>query len=151
MKIQAESLLYLDRFSDIRYINYVGFLREELDRYFGGEKVVFRMPIDWSDYSSFQRQVLQYAGSIPYGQRVAYGDVARAIGNAKAARAVGQALHINRTPIIVPCHRVLAGDGKLGGFGGGIEYKQKLLDIEGIPYRSVRVATECQAVSLGRV
>lgn len=134
MKIQAESHLSLDRFSAIRYINYMGLLREELEGYFADKKAAFRTPIDWSDYTAFQRQVLQYTASIPYGRKAAYGDVARAIGNAKAYRAVGQALHINRTPIVVPCHRVLAGDGKLGGFGGGVECKQKLLNIEGIAY-----------------
>lgn len=133
---QAKWCLLLDEFLEIEQVEQIGTLHEELERYFAGESVVFHTPVDWSGYTVFQRQVLEYITSISYGQVAAYGNVAKEIGRAKAYRAVGQALHINRTPIVVPCHRVLASGGKIGGFAGGIECKQKLLDLERISYRT---------------
>lgn len=109
-------------------------LEAELQQYFTGEKVDFSIPIDWSNYTPFQRTVLQYTATIPYGQAVSYGDVAKAISKPKAFRAVGQALHINRTSIVVPCHRVLASGNKLGGFGGGLACKRMLLELENVIY-----------------
>ena len=68
---------------------------------------------------------------IPYGHFVTYGELARRIGKPKASRAVGGALGANPLPIVLPCHRVVAGEGKLGGFTGGLDLKIKLLDLEG--------------------
>jgi methylated-DNA-[protein]-cysteine S-methyltransferase len=105
-------------------------LTDELKLYLQGYAVDFSTPIDWEDYTPFQREVLQYTATIPYGQTRTYREVAIAIGHPLAARAVGGALHINRTPIVVPCHRVLGSNGSLTGFGGGIEMKQALLLLE---------------------
>lgn len=105
-------------------------LQQELNMYFKGYNVDFGIRVDWSGYTHFQRQVLQHTANIPYGQVETYGQVAMAIGSPKAPRAVGQSLHINRTPLVVPCHRVIGAGGKLTGFGGGLEMKQALLLLE---------------------
>jgi methylated-DNA-[protein]-cysteine S-methyltransferase len=131
---QAKEQLGITRFPTITKVWQNGALQEGLDRYFSGEKVKFHSLIDWSGYTPFQCDVLQYTHTIGYGEAVAYGDVAKAIGRPKASRAVGQALHINRTPIVVPCHRVLASGSKIGGFGGGLDCKRTLLNMEGIRF-----------------
>lgn len=105
-------------------------LRQELNIYWRGFAVEFGVPIDWRGYTAFQEAVLTYTAKIPYGQRISYGTLAKEIGNPKAVRAVGGALHINRVPIVVPCHRVVGANGSLTGFGGGIELKQALLLLE---------------------
>lgn len=105
-------------------------LTRELSLYFSGYRVDFGVPVDWSGYTAFQAAVLRHTMRIPYGVTQSYGEVAAAVGSPKAARAVGGALHINRTPIIVPCHRVVGSDGGLTGFGGGIELKRALLLLE---------------------
>jgi len=73
--------------------------------------------------------VAQAAGD-PYGETISYGELAKRVGNPKASRAVGSANGKNRIPIVIPCHRVIAGDGTLGGFGGGLPTKEKLLALE---------------------
>jgi methylated-DNA-[protein]-cysteine S-methyltransferase len=105
-------------------------LRQELNMYWRGFAVDFGVPIDWRGYTSFQKSVLTFTKEIPYGQTISYGALAQSIGNPKAVRAVGGALHINRVPIVVPCHRVVGANGSLTGFGGGIELKQALLLLE---------------------
>ncbi len=105
-------------------------LRTELNIYWRGFAVEFGVPIDWRGYTAFQEAVLTYTAKIPYGQRISYGTLATEIGNPKAVRAVGGALHSNRVPIVVPCHRVVGADGSLTGFGGGIELKHALLLLE---------------------
>ncbi len=105
-------------------------LERELRRYFAGEKLDFTVPVDWGGYTPFQAAVLRYTAAIPYGAVTGYGQVAAAIGSPKAARAVGGALHINRTPVVVPCHRVVGASGALVGFGGGLDRKKALLDLE---------------------
>ncbi|MHB8986877.1 MAG: methylated-DNA--[protein]-cysteine S-methyltransferase [Eubacteriales bacterium] len=99
-------------------------------RYFAGEKVGFTADIDWSGYTPFQKQVLKAVRGIPYGAVLAYGEVARLVGRPGAARAVGGVMRANRTPLIVPCHRVVASGG-LGGFGCGIALKRYMLELEG--------------------
>lgn len=105
-------------------------LDRELKRYFAGERLDFSVPVDWDGYTPFQAAVLRHTAAIPYGVVEGYGRVASAIGHPKAARAVGGALHINRTPVVVPCHRVVGADGRLVGFGGGLDRKKALLDLE---------------------
>jgi methylated-DNA-[protein]-cysteine S-methyltransferase len=105
-------------------------LRKELNMYLRGFIVHFGVPIDWHGYTSFQKAVLAFTANIPYGQTISYGTLAKEIGNPKAVRAVGGALHINRVPIVVPCHRVIGANGSLTGFGGGVELKQALLLLE---------------------
>ena len=105
-------------------------LEQELQAYFSKKSVVFSVPVDWSDYTEFRLKALQFTAAIPAGQVATYGGVAAAIGRAGAARAVGGAMHANRTPIVVPCHRVVGSDGSLTGFGGGLSLKQELLGLE---------------------
>ena len=105
-------------------------LTTELSDYFAGRPVVFSVPIDWSGYSEFRLKALQFTAAIPAGQVATYGGVATAVGRPGAARAVGGAMHANRTPIVVPCHRVIGSDGSLTGFGGGLPLKQELLALE---------------------
>src|SRR5436305_2428383 len=104
--------------------------RRQLDEYFSGRLAEFSLPIDWSLVGDFGRRVLGRTAEIPYGSVSTYGDVARAIGSPRAARATGNALGANPMPIVVPCHRVVASGGKLGGYTGGIERKQHLLTLE---------------------
>jgi len=106
-------------------------LIERLTFYFNGQKVHFPDKIDLSGATSFQREVWEATRLIPYGKTRSYQWVAEQIKKPEAARAVGQALGRNPLPIIVPCHRVLANDGKLGGFTGGLDMKKNLLRLEG--------------------
>lgn len=91
------------------------------------------VPLDLSDAPAFHRQVYEVARTIPPGRTLTYGEIAERLGDAGLARAVGQALGQNPTPILVPCHRVLAAGGGAGGFSarGGVKTKLKLLEIEG--------------------
>jgi methylated-DNA-[protein]-cysteine S-methyltransferase len=88
--------------------------------------------LDWSGVAEFDRGVLDICRAIPPGQTLTYGEIARRLGDPALARGVGQALGRNPFPVIVPCHRVLGADGKVGGFSanGGVETKLKLLTIE---------------------
>jgi len=106
-------------------------LIERFRAYFSGEKVEFLDKLDLSCATDFQREVWQATRSIPFGETRSYAWIARQIGKPKAVRAVGQALGKNPLPIIVPCHRVLASNGGMGGFSGGIETKRFLLSLEG--------------------
>ena len=114
-------------------------IRFLLDRYLKGEKVIFDVPIDMSGQTAFTRKVLQQLLKIPYGQVRTYGWIGRQLGYTMAARAVGQAVGRNPILIIIPCHRVIAAAGKLGGFSSGIEIKKRLLGLEGILDRSQRI------------
>lgn len=99
--------------------------------YFGGESKDFRCALDLGQATPFQQQVWEATRSIPYGETRSYGWIADRIRKPGAVRAVGQALGRNPLPIIVPCHRVIASNGDLCGFGGGLEMKLKLLRLEG--------------------
>jgi methylated-DNA-[protein]-cysteine S-methyltransferase len=105
--------------------------RRELDRYFEGRLHEFDLPLDWQLTHGFYRKVLRATARIPYGQTRSYTDMAKRAGSPRAVRATGSALGSNPLPIIVPCHRVLRSGGALGGYGGGIEMKQSLLELEG--------------------
>jgi len=98
--------------------------------YFCGGRPSFTDPIDFSGATAFQRAVWEAARQIPYGDTKSYGDIAEQIGRHGAARAVGQAMGRNPVAIIIPCHRVVASGGRLGGFGGGEDLKRYLLDME---------------------
>jgi methylated-DNA-[protein]-cysteine S-methyltransferase len=102
---------------------------QELSEYFAGTRTSFDIPVNPSG-TDFQQSVWKQLQRIPYGQTRSYGDIAKAVGNPKAARAVGHANNQNHILIIIPCHRVIGADGSLVGFGGGIEMKQFLLDLE---------------------
>ena len=105
-------------------------LMERLRIYFGGHKVTFPEELDLSPATPFQREVWEITRLIPYGETRSYSWVAEQIGKPRAVRAVGQALGKNPLPVIIPCHRVVAIDGKLGGFSGGVEMKKHLLSLE---------------------
>jgi len=105
-------------------------LMERLRTYFSGHKVAFPDKLDLFRATHFQREVWEITRLIPYGETKSYAWVAEQIKRPKAMRAVGQALSKNPLPIIVPCHRVVASDGKLSGFSGGVEMKKCLLSLE---------------------
>ena len=105
--------------------------KEKLRRYFEGQEVAFDEPLDLSQATPFQRRVWQAVREIPRGETRSYGEIARLVDAPRAARAVGQALAANPLPIVIPCHRVINSDGGLGGFGGRVELKRRLLELEG--------------------
>ena len=102
---------------------------DQLHEYLRGERRKFSINPDLRG-TSFQRRVWDALIKIPYGQTVAYGDIAGRIGSANALRAVGQAVGANPIPIVIPCHRVVGKDGHLVGFGGGLPLKERLLYLE---------------------
>lgn len=106
-------------------------VKDQLDRYFAGEAVQFDVPIA-AKGTPFQQSVWHALTTIPYGETWSYAQLADAIGNPKAVRAVGLANGKNPVSVIVPCHRVIGKNGKLTGYAGGVERKQRLLAIEGI-------------------
>ena len=103
--------------------------REELEEYFAGRRREFDLPLS-PHGTPFQRQVWQALRTIPYGSTCTYGQLAAAVGNPRAARAVGMANHRNPLPILIPCHRVIGSTGSLTGYAGGVERKRLLLSIE---------------------
>jgi len=105
-------------------------LAGRLRRYARGEPVAFGDALDFEGVSPFLRAVWEAAREIPHGQTCSYGELAARAGRPGAARAVGQAMARNPWPIIVPCHRVVASDGGLGGYGGGLDMKERLLRLE---------------------
>jgi len=102
----------------------------QLAEYFAGRRRMFRLPLAPVG-TPFQLSVWQGLRAIPYGETMSYGQLARQLGFAKGARAVGLANGANPLPIIVPCHRVIGADGSLTGFGGGLFIKRALLSLEG--------------------
>lgn len=107
-------------------------VRRSLDRYFVGKSFEFDIRLDLSDVSLFQQRVLHELLKVKAGHVTTYSRLAAQSGRPKAARAVGNAMHGNPVPIIVPCHRCLRGDGSLGGYGGGLWVKEWLLRLEGV-------------------
>ncbi|MGO9489345.1 MAG: methylated-DNA--[protein]-cysteine S-methyltransferase [Solirubrobacteraceae bacterium] len=106
-------------------------LRRELDQYFAGRRRSFRAELDWSLIGPFGRRVLAVTAAIPYGGVLSYAEVAGEAGSPRGSRAAGNALGANPIPIVIPCHRVLRTGGALGGYGGGIDRKRWLLELEG--------------------
>jgi O-6-methylguanine DNA methyltransferase len=102
----------------------------ELKEYFAGRRKEFSFPLDLRG-TEFQKRCWRALLKIPYGKTRSYADIARAVGSPRSFRAVGQANHQNPIAIVVPCHRVITSDGKLGGYGGGLAMKEKLLRLEG--------------------
>ena len=101
----------------------------EIGEFLSGRRREFTVPLDLQG-TRFQLQVWKALLRIPYGETRSYGEIARAVGRPKAARAVGMANHSNPVAIVVPCHRVVASDGSLGGYAGGLEMKSRLLRLE---------------------
>lgn len=104
-------------------------VRRQLEEYFEGSRRQFELDLE-PDTTPFQRSVLSALQEIPYGETRSYQDIAVAVGNPKAVRAVGSANGNNPIPIVIPCHRVIGSDGSLTGFGGGLDAKRFLLDLE---------------------
>jgi len=107
---------------------------EEFQReaYLHGKRQEFDLPLDFDGRTVFHQKVWETLRRIPYGRVRSYGWVARKVGKPQAARAVGAACGANPLPLVVPCHRVVAGDGSLGGFAGGLKLKKRLLVLEGV-------------------
>jgi methylated-DNA-[protein]-cysteine S-methyltransferase len=106
-----------------------GEVRSQLAEYFGGRRRAFDLPLAMTG-SPFQRRVWSALRQIPYGETISYGELARRIDVPSAARAVGVANGHNPVSVIVPCHRVIGADGSLTGYGGGLERKRLLLELE---------------------
>lgn len=106
-------------------------VRRELEEYFERERREFDLPIDWRLSSGFRSKVLHDIARIPYGETATYAEMAARAGSPNAYRAAGSACGSNPIPVVVPCHRVLATGGGLGGYGGGLEVKEYLLRLEG--------------------
>ena len=104
--------------------------RAELAEYLTGVRSFFSVPVDLDGIGDFQAQVLAAARAIPYGATVSYADLARRIGHPKASRAVGNALGANPVPLVVPCHRIIRGDGSWGHYAFGPRMKTALLTLE---------------------
>ncbi len=105
----------------------------QTDAYFAGTLRDFTVPLDWSLSGGFHHRVLcALADGVPYGTVVGYQTLADRVGEPGAARAVGVAMGSNPLPVVVACHRVIGSDGGIGGFGGGLEIKRRLLALEGV-------------------
>jgi methylated-DNA-[protein]-cysteine S-methyltransferase len=105
-------------------------VRRELDEYFEGRRHEFQTPVDWRLSHGFHLKAREACYSIPFGKVMTYAELAAAAGSPRAVRAAGQAMARNPVPIVVPCHRVLRTGGALGGYGGGLDVKRWLLDME---------------------
>jgi methylated-DNA-[protein]-cysteine S-methyltransferase len=105
--------------------------RRQLDEYFDGDRRRFELPVDLALQADFNRRVLRELARVPYGEVVTYGELAARAARPRAARAVGTVMNRNPLPIVLPCHRVIGANGKLVGYGGGLERKEALLRLEG--------------------
>ncbi len=121
---------------------YLAHARTQLGEYFAGRRSRFDLPVDLRGISEWDRRVLTGAARLDFGETTSYGELARRIGKPGAARAVGGALGRNPVPIVIPCHRILAADGTIGGYGGGghgsrvemLAVKRRLLTLEGCAF-----------------
>ena len=123
-RVSPRVLLAPERLDDVR---------RQLDEYFAGDRRRFELKLDRTLMGPFSRKVLGRTARIPYGGVSTYMEVATAAGSPRAYRAAGNALARNPIPLVVPCHRVLATGGGLGGYGGGLDMKRRLLELEGAP------------------
>ena len=109
-------------------------LQGAIKNYFMGRRINFfeDVKICWEGKSEFDREIMRGCGKIEHGKIMSYGELAKAAGREKAVRAVGGALGRNRLPLIIPCHRVICANGKIGGFSvsGGVELKKRMLKLE---------------------
>jgi len=105
-------------------------VRRELDEYFEGQRREFDLPLDLR-VAPFHEAVLHELARVPYGRTETYGALAAKVGRPKAARAVGTVMNRNPIPIVLPCHRIIGANGSLTGYGGGLDAKRALLELEG--------------------
>lgn len=136
---EEEFLAFLNKLLEGRFersSEKVAWAAKDLLTYLSGERVDLDLHVDLSTITPFQRSVLEETSKVPRGQIATYAEIAKRIGKPKAVRAVGQALRRNPIPIAVPCHRVIASDGTLGGYAGrmGDERKVTLLQLEGVVF-----------------
>jgi methylated-DNA-[protein]-cysteine S-methyltransferase len=106
-------------------------VRRQLDEYFERRRTRFDLSVDFALLADFNRRVLHELVRVPYGQVVTYGELAARAARPRAARAVGTVMNRNPMPIVLPCHRVIGANGKLVGYGGGLDRKEALLRLEG--------------------
>jgi methylated-DNA-[protein]-cysteine S-methyltransferase len=106
-------------------------VRRELEQYFEGERREFELPLDWRLSRGFRCEVLRKLVRVPYGETATYAEMAIRAGRPRAYRAAGSACGSNPMPIVVPCHRVVPSGGGLGNYGGGVDMKKYLLELEG--------------------
>ena len=114
----------------MRYAAKLETVKRQIAQYFAGERRTFTLPLAPVG-TAFQQRVWGALQKIPYGETRTYADIARAVGRPQGFRAVGMANNRNPIAIVVPCHRVIASDGTLCGYGGGLDVKRKLLQLEG--------------------
>lgn len=124
LRVESKSVRFDDAGDEMR--RYV----RELEEYFAGQRREFSFPLDLRG-TEFQLACWNALLAIPYGETRSYGDIARAVGKPTGFRAVGMANNRNPIAIVVPCHRVIASDGTLCGYGGGLDTKRRLLQLEG--------------------
>ena len=108
----------------------VDLVRRELDEYLDGRRRDFDLPLDLRGRTGFAKDILERLARVPYGEVTTYGALAAQAGNPRAARAVGMIMNRNPIPIVLPCHRVVGSTGSLVGYGGGLDRKRLLLDLE---------------------
>ena len=128
----VKEILFEEKITDavpIRSTELLLCAQRQLNEYFGGSRKVFSLPLALTG-TPFQRKVWQQLTQIPYGEVRSYGQIAQAVGNPKACRAVGAANHCNPIPILVPCHRVVGANGSLTGYAGGLWRKNLLFQLE---------------------
>jgi methylated-DNA-[protein]-cysteine S-methyltransferase len=106
-------------------------VRRELEQYFEGDRRSFELPLDWRLSRGFRCEVLRKLVRVPYGETATYAEMAIRAGRPRAYRAAGSACGSNPMPIVVPCHRVVPSGGGLGNYGGGVDVKKYLLELEG--------------------
>jgi methylated-DNA-[protein]-cysteine S-methyltransferase len=109
----------------------VDLARRELDEYFEGRRRNFDVSLDLRALPPFTLSVLDELARVPYGETTTYGKLALRVGHPRAARAVGTVMNRNRIPIVLPCHRVVGATGSLTGYAGGLDVKERLLELEG--------------------
>lgn len=110
-----------------------GLMRQVRD-YLAGKRTSFDVELDLSWVTPFRRDVLLACAAVPRGQVATYADLARRVGSPNAARAVGNTMRTNPIPIVIPCHRIVGSNGSLTGFGGGLDVKARLLELEGAAF-----------------
>jgi methylated-DNA-[protein]-cysteine S-methyltransferase len=123
---ENEGVLLDARLEETKLLKKAG---QQLQEYFAGRREIFDLPLAPKG-TTFQLEVWRALQNIPYGETRSYKDIAAAVGNYKASRAVGMANHHNPIAIIIPCHRVIGSNGRLVGYGGGLDVKDYLLNLE---------------------
>ena len=118
-------------FTLVRGDTRVAGMMKQVRDYVAGTRTTFDLELDLSWVTPFRRDVLLACAAVPRGQVATYADLAARVGNPRAVRAVGSTMRTNPIPIVIPCHRIVASGGGLGGFGGGLDMKRQLLALEG--------------------